>query len=46
MNITQRKLAMLEKELIRKRESSFSTSPQDESLYKAITDLMNRVRVI
>lgn len=50
MNITMRKLAMLEKDFEKRAEESkvmgYSTMPYDVNLHQKITKLMDRVRVI
>ena len=50
MNITLRKLALLERDLIAKEESAklegYSTSPIDEDLKKRIVAIMDKVRVL
>jgi len=50
MNLTLRKLAMLEKNLIQKEENyrvqGFATPPEDVVLREKLSDILNRVRVI
>ncbi len=50
MNITLRKLALLERDLIQKEEAArfegYSTSPIDQELKKRISTIMDKVRVI
>ena len=50
MNITLRKLAMLEQNLIQQEETArvqgFSTCPIDRDLQNRITTLMDKVRVL
>ena len=50
MNITYRKIAMLDKALTERKETTknqvFFTSPSDEELHKKITRILNQVRGI
>ena len=50
MNLTLRKLAMLEKNLIAKEEAGkvqgFATPPEDVILREKLSDILNRVRVL
>ena len=50
MNITLRKLAMLEKNILAQEENAriqgYTTNVVDADLKRKVTDLMNKVRVI
>ncbi len=50
MNITLRKLAMLEEKMIKEDEiakiQGYCTSPVDQDLKQRVFDLMDRVRVV
>ena len=50
MNLTMRKLAMLEKNLIQKEENckaqGFTTPPEDIVLREKLSEILNRARVI
>jgi len=50
MNITLRKMALLEKNFIQQEEQAriqgYSTCPVDNEMKKRVTDLMDKVRLI
>ena len=50
MNITLRKLAMLEEKMIKEEEQArvqgYASCPVDQDFKKRVTDLMDKVRVI